>query len=125
MIKMGVFFQMQDDFLDVFADPKTLGKVGTDIQDGKCSWPVITALELANPEQRYRLLRYYGKPDTRSVAIIKRLFVEIGIPRVYEQLEENSFSELMQMIHRLTRQTKGLPAAIFADYLKMVYKRQK
>jgi farnesyl diphosphate synthase len=125
MVKMGVFFQMQDDYLDVFADSKTLGKVGTDIADGKCSWPVITALELCTPEQKCRLLLNYGQADARCVAAVKRLFVQIGLPRIYEQLEENSFGEMMQMICKLTKTTPGLPISVFADYLQMVYKRQK
>lgn len=29
-----------------------IGKIGTDIQDNKCSWLVIQALKKANPEQR-------------------------------------------------------------------------
>lgn len=125
MIKMGIFFQMQDDFLDVFADPKTLGKVGTDIADGKCSWPVITALELVNGEQRKRLLMNYGQAEARCVSAVKRLFIELGIPRIYYQLEENSYAELTQMMLKLVRKNPGFPIEVFADYLKMVYKRQK
>lgn len=124
MLKMGVFFQIQDDFLDAFADPRTLGKVGTDIQDGKCSWLVVNALELADRKQLHRLQRNYGNDDARCVAAVKRLYVELGLPRLYEQLEENSYRELQQMISRLTHDSR-LPETIFTEYLAMVYKRQK
>ena len=45
----------QDDYLDCFGDPEITGKVGTDIEDNKCSWLVIQALRDATPEQMQAL----------------------------------------------------------------------
>lgn len=56
---------MQDDFLDCFGDPAVTGKVGTDIEENKCSWLVVQALAKVSPEQKQLLqvrlgLRLWG-----------------------------------------------------------------
>ena len=49
--------------MDCYGDPKVTGKVGTDIEDNKCSWLVVQALAIANDEQRTLLeVSYYSMP---------------------------------------------------------------
>jgi farnesyl diphosphate synthase len=52
LLPMGEYFQVQDDYLDCYATPEQLGKIGTDILDNKCSWNINVALQKATPEQR-------------------------------------------------------------------------
>lgn len=49
--KLGLAFQLRDDLLDVYGDPKTFGKtIGTDIINRKKTWLYITAMHEAGEE---------------------------------------------------------------------------
>ncbi|CAG2174305.1 unnamed protein product, partial [Oppiella nova] len=65
LLKIGYLFQMQDDYLDCFGDPDTIGKIGTDIQEGKCCWPIVKALEMCDQNQRQTLDTNYGINDEK------------------------------------------------------------
>lgn len=52
LMKMGHFFQVQDDYMNGFGDSKIRGKNDTDIQKGKCTWFVVVALHRATSKQR-------------------------------------------------------------------------
>lgn len=60
-VKLGQYFQAQDDVLDCFADQETLGKIGTDIADRKCSWLFVQSWSRLNAEQKLAFEKFYGK----------------------------------------------------------------
>lgn len=54
--KLGIAFQVQDDYLDAFGDPKKFGKqVGGDILANKKTFLLLHALEAASPAARQEL----------------------------------------------------------------------
>ncbi|KAK6133172.1 hypothetical protein DH2020_033062 [Rehmannia glutinosa] len=79
LIDMGIYFQVQDDYLDCFGDPDKIGKIGTDIEDFKCSWLVVKALEHCNEEQKKILFEHYGKANPADVAKVKAVYNDINL----------------------------------------------
>ncbi|GMN36686.1 hypothetical protein TIFTF001_006220 [Ficus carica] len=79
IVEMGIYYQVQDDYLDVYGDFQVLGKPGRDIEDFKCSWLVVKALELSNKEQKKILHENYGKSDPTSVAKVKALYKDLDL----------------------------------------------
>lgn len=124
LIPMGEYFQVQDDYLDNFADPATLGKIGTDIQDNKCSWLVNQALKIASPAQRQVLEKNYGQKNSQCEAEVKKLFNELQLEKVYQDYEEKRVGELRQKIANID-ESGGLKKEVFEEFLRKIYKRSK
>ncbi|KAK2121249.1 hypothetical protein P7K49_002635 [Saguinus oedipus] len=95
LLEMGEFFQIQDDYLDLFGDPSVTGKVGTDIQDNKCSWLVVQCLQRSTPEQHQILKENYGQKEAEKVARVKALYEELDLPAVFSKYEEDSYNHIM------------------------------
>jgi farnesyl diphosphate synthase len=67
----GCWYQVQDDYLDCYGDPAVIGKVGTDIEDNKCSWLVCQALLLADKKQLATLNANYGIDSPSKVRAVQ------------------------------------------------------
>lgn len=124
LIPMGEYFQIQDDYLDNFADPSVLGKIGTDIQDNKCSWLVNQALQRCSKEQRQVLEQNYGRKDSQCEKKVKIVFDELKLQQVYEDYEQKVVAELNSKIEKLD-ESEGLKKGVFEEFLRKIYKRSK
>jgi farnesyl diphosphate synthase len=128
LLPLGKYFQVQDDFLDYYADPEALGKIGTDIIDNKCSWCINTALKIATPEQRAVLYENYGQKDSEKEAKVKEAYKEMGIDKIYKEYEESVVAEIRAMIEKIPESQPGAPGLqreVFTSFLEKIYKRSK
>lgn len=121
LVEMGQFFQVQDDFLDCFGDPAVTGKKGTDIQDGKCSWLAVVALQRASSAQRKIMEEHYGRSEPESIAAIRRLYEDLCLPNTYAIYEEESFNIIKTHIQQIS---KGLRHDLFFKIMEKIYKRE-
>lgn len=77
-VHLGMAFQLQDDFLDAFGNPKTFGKkVGGDIVENKKTILYHLTLQNATSEQRRDLLSWMENQDSEidKIENVKALYV--------------------------------------------------
>ena len=94
---LGIAFQLQDDYLDAFGDPKTFGKqIGGDIIENKKTFLYLKALTLATSDQKEKLRHYYSNQPMNpsdKVTTVKSIFVDSGATELLkEAIKEYSLS---------------------------------
>ena len=91
-VKIGLAFQLKDDWLDVYGDPKVFGKnIGGDILCNKKTYMLITALEEADEEQRAVLEGWLAAHDyvpAEKIAAVTALYNDIGVGKRCQEKAE-------------------------------------
>lgn len=95
-LNLGIAFQLQDDYLDAFGDPKTFGKqVGGDIIENKKTYLYLKAMEFANASEKEQLLHLFSiQPNDNSdkIASVKTIFNTTGASEAtQEAIREYTF----------------------------------
>ena len=124
LLPLGEYFQIQDDYLDCFGRPEDIGKIGTDIQDNKCSWVINAALKLCSPEQRKILDENYGRKDPECEQRCKQIFYDLKLQEVYERYEEQVAARLRERIGEID-ESRGFRREVLYSFLDKVYRRKK
>lgn len=82
-VQVGLAFQLQDDYLDVYGDPALFGKkIGGDILCNKKTYMLINALLLADDRQRAELKRWIDAREyepQEKIQAVTALYDQIGI----------------------------------------------
>ncbi len=110
--------------MDGFGVPEIIGKVGTDIQDNKCSWLINEALKRASPQQRKALEDNYGKKDKSAEIRVKEVYNEIDLEKVYRRYEDEKVGQIKEAIYSID-ESEGLKKSIFEGFLSKIHKRTK
>lgn len=84
--QIGLAFQLQDDYLDVYGDESVFGKaIGGDIMANKKTFMLINALNKADERQRRELLTWISATTfdrKEKVEAVTALYDKIGIDRL-------------------------------------------
>ena len=103
--KVGLAFQLQDDYLDVYGDFKTFGKrIGGDILCNKKTYMLINALLKASPAEREELERWIQATDydeEEKIREVTRLYTEIGVDRIATSRMNDFYREAEEWLDRV------------------------
>ena len=103
-LHIGLAFQIQDDILDLYGDPKTFGKaIGGDICANKKTFLLLSAMETADPESKAELLQWMMTTDRdeEKISAIKAIFDRLEIRQAGETLIEEHTAIALSQLDRL------------------------
>ena len=103
-LHLGLAFQIQDDILDVYGDPKTFGKkIGGDICANKKTFLLLTALESADAESRAELLQWMMATDRdeEKIAAVTEIYNKLGVREAGEVVMEEHTAIALEQLDKL------------------------
>mgnify|MGYP003499712118 CR=1 FL=1 len=96
-INIGLAFQLQDDYLDVYGDSKTFGKsIGGDIISNKKTFMLLSALNNGNEEQKSEILRWISMAEfdpKEKIKAITKIYNEQNIDKFCFKLIDSYFEK--------------------------------
>lgn len=111
-IHIGLAFQLQDDLLDVYGDPKTFGKnIGGDILCNKKTFLLINALSAASEEQRQVMEDWMARKTydaQEKIAAFASLYDDLSIRDLTERRIEDYYRMANEDLARLSIATETL-----------------
>ena len=106
-VKLGMAFQIQDDFLDAFGDSETFGKqLGGDIIENKKTILYHKAISMASFKQKDQLREWFQankkfNNQVDKVLIVKKLFKETGAAEASQKLMQYYTKEAFNILDTL------------------------
>lgn len=124
---LGIAFQIRDDYLDVYGDPRIFEKkIGNDILTNKKTFLLIKALELLEGDMREELSGLLTKQDLDPGTKVKRvteIFTDLKLDRISNGLAASRYDKALQYLERV-----NAPAdrkSLLADFAKNLINREK
>lgn len=104
--RIGLAFQLQDDYLDVYGDPAVFGKkIGGDILCGKKTFLLINAYQRADAATRAVLLDLLADrqlPAAEKVQAVTDIYNRLGIPQLTLEAINRYYDEAHRLIASLS-----------------------
>ena len=104
--KIGLAFQLQDDYLDVYGNPAIFGKkIGGDILCNKKTFMLINACHLADDETRKELMRWVEAEDfipEDKIKAVTDIYNKVGIPEVCKKRIDEYFVQGLKELDEIS-----------------------
>ena len=125
-VNIGLGFQLKDDLLDAYADPKKFGKqVGGDIVANKKTFLMIKALERSQSIQKaklHRLLTPRKINKKEKVREVKALYDQLQIPSLTEKKINYYFSKGFASLEKVSCEPERVNALV--EFTRGLIERQ-
>lgn len=97
---LGLAFQLQDDYLDVYGDPQKFGKnIGGDILNNKKTYMLISACRLAEgaeKEELSRLLQASEFNPAEKIKAVTAIYNKLGIDRLAREKMDSYYRSALK-----------------------------
>ena len=81
--KLGLAFQLQDDYLDTYGDALIFGKeIGGDIVNNKRTWLLVTALSKDSSGKLHKFIDHCPVSNAEKIATVMEIYNDNDIPRL-------------------------------------------
>lgn len=99
--KLGLAFQLQDDYLDTYGDPLKFGKqIGGDILNDKKTWLLISAIEQDETDETRSLIGSGILPETK-IKRMKAVYGRLNLSTKCHELIEKFVNEAISIVEHL------------------------
>jgi len=117
--KLGIAFQIQDDYLDAYGNAADFGKeVGGDIKQNKKTFLLLHALQVANAEQKAQLDLLLENNDVDKVEKVLSIFDACGVGAWAENLKTKYMDEALAHLESIAVvEVRKQPLIELANYL--------
>lgn len=110
-IALGMAFQLQDDYLDLYGDFKTFGKpIGGDVLCHKKSFLNLRAMELANSQQKEVLIALFentSMDDKAKIDQVRLIYDEIGMRTICQDEIQRYHDEALTYLEKVNENAKS------------------
>ena len=124
---IGLSFQLQDDYLDVYGDPKVFGKaIGGDITSNKKTYMLINAFNRAEGADKEELTRWITSKEfdrEEKVKAVTAIYNKLGIDRMAKAKMEQYYTEAVAYLEKVNVSDDKKKA--LKQYADMMMKREK
>lgn len=102
-VNLGLAFQLQDDYLDVWGDPVTFGKeIGGDIVNNKKTFLLINAIDHSAGNDAIELNRWLNdtsSPKQEKIAAVTALYEKLGLKDLARNAIVNYSHNALDLLH--------------------------
>jgi len=116
---LGIAFQVQDDYLDAFGDPKKFGKKqGGDIVANKKTFLLIQAMNVCSPSQRQELLALSKEDRHDKIERVLKIYEACELNQWARELKAKYMSKALEHLEEIAvLSARKKPLEELAHYL--------